>query len=123
MSRRLQGGVPRADRDHRRRVSRTYSGNVRAVQARYPNLGRDAALWLREYGLATVELEQLHQESQHRRLTPLERARVRRQRMKLRGQLLTLERRLEELGGRHGHGTRVPSPEELLAGLRHGTRG
>jgi hypothetical protein len=113
--RRLQGGIPRAYRDHRRRVSRAYSSTVRAVQARYPGLGRDAALWLREYGLVTVELEQLHQESQ-RRLAPLDRARLRRQRMKLRGQLLTLERRLEELAGRNGQA------ERFAAALRERTR-
>jgi hypothetical protein len=101
----LMGGVPRGYKDHRRRVARVYAGIVRAVRARYPTLGPEAMPWLREYGAVVIELEALHEERQAARLSRKERARLRRQGMKLRGQLLGLERHLGTLAQGNGHAT------------------
>jgi hypothetical protein len=100
----LQGGVPRWSRDHRRRKARAYAAVVRAVKARYPGLGPCAAPWLREYGAVVVELEALHQEREAPRLSRKDRARLRRQGMKLRSQLLGLERHLATLAQANGPG-------------------
>ena len=100
----LGGRIPRAYRDHRRRKPRAYAIAVRAMQTKHPGLGPEARPTLREYGVVVAELEQMHHESQSDRLSRRDRARLRRQSVILRSQLLLLERRLEELSQRNGQG-------------------
>jgi len=83
------------------------------MRARYPDLPAGASTWLREHAVLAVDLAQLHLEREALRVTKRERSRLRRQAVILRSQLLTLERRLEELSRTNGHG-RLPSVAELV---------
>ncbi len=57
---------------------------------------------LREAGVVVVELGRLHRDAQSPRRTQLERRRLRREVRGLRVQLVTLERRLEEIAKSNG---------------------
>jgi hypothetical protein len=114
----LVGGVPRALADHRRRESRTY---VHYVQALMTRLGLTRPLdagvraWLREAGRAHMALDRLHDQLEvmlSKSNRKKEARRLERQIWKTRGQLLGIERRLEELAP----GTRKRPLVETLAG-------
>jgi hypothetical protein len=84
-------------------VWRPFGDYCRAKKARYGMLPRDALIMLRESGLVYVELTRVNHELQAPRMSKRDRARLRRQAIILRSQLLLLEKRLEELAqdGRH----------------------
>jgi len=100
--RKLIGAVPRAYRDHRTRLARTYAEACREkledFNGRLPKSGRRL---LREYGRICVELDRLQVELDRafarRRLTVAKG--IRRERKVLHFQLLAYDRRLHELAG------------------------
>ena len=118
----LAGGIPRAFRWHRTPEGAAYGRYARAKLARLGSLSADAAPWLREAGLLTLDLGRLHEEGEAVRqaLTSgagrraRDRARVQmrqleRRAARLRGQLADAEARLEALAGE-----RKPTPDEQL---------
>ncbi len=117
--RRLVSGVPRAFPDHRRVVARAYREAVAEIRRRLSLNGYGGPL-LREYGLVATDLQRLHEEAEALQGKPRcrrELARVQRRRVALRSQLVTLERRLEELAtGRRP--TTNATPAALLERVR-----
>jgi hypothetical protein len=99
----LRGGIPRALRSHRTPEGAAYGTYCRAKLDRLGPLPKDAMPTLREAGLVILELSRIHRESEAPRLRRRDRARLRRQAVILRSQLVQLEKRLEELAqdGRH----------------------
>ncbi len=106
--RRLRGGIPRAWRNHKTPEGSSYREYCRAklegFKRRGLGLPKDAMPTLREAGVVVIELERLHRDAQSPRRTRLERRRLRRETGILRSQLMTLERRLEEIARINGHG-------------------
>jgi hypothetical protein len=95
----LKGGIPRAFRSHKSPDGAAYGRYVRAILAQLGELPGSARPTLREAGRAAVELERLGFEQEQARTQRRRRdeRRIRRQQVILRTQLLTLEKRLEEL--------------------------
>ena len=60
----LKDGILPGYGDHWREPWRSFTRYCRAVQSRYASLGPDGLVWLREAGVLTVTLDQLHQEQQ-----------------------------------------------------------
>lgn len=104
----LSSGVPRAYRDHRKPDARRYREYCAAKIARYGKLPADARPILREAGLATIELERLHELAEHAwaKNRRKDANRLRRAIRVTQAQLLAMERRLEELMSRSGDGKR-----------------
>lgn len=97
-------GVPRAFANHKTPEGAAYRRYVTAILARLGPLPADAATTLREAGRLAVELQCMGAELEAARGRVRRRAaarrdasRLRRQMVPMRTQLLTLERRLEEL--------------------------
>ena len=99
----LAGGIPRAFVSHRTPEGAAYGRYARAKVVRLGPLPADGLPMLREAGIVVGELAKLHQETEAPRLSRRDRARLRRQAVILRSQLLMLERRLEELAKSNGH--------------------
>lgn len=111
--RRLRSGVPRAYRDHRRRAALAYREAVGEIRRRLGLDGYTGPL-LKEYGILVVDLDQLHAEAEALQGNPRRRrdlARLQRRRVAFRSQLITLERRLQELALER---PRTPSLAEYL---------
>ena len=116
MSRRLRGGIPRAFTSHKTPEGAAYRRYVRAKVEQLFGAGQDAPIscevTLREAGRLTVELQasgrELEDARAHKRRRDV--ARLRRQMIPMRTQLLALERRLEELA--------APRPADKMAALR-----
>jgi hypothetical protein len=89
--RRLQGGIPRGRGNHRSRMAIQYRRYCLAMVARYGPLPADAARWLKEAGLLTLSLDQLHAEVESARAV-LTNGAGRRAREKVRVQLRQFER-------------------------------
>ncbi len=102
--RRLAGGIPRAFRSHKTPEGSSYGRYLRAKLKRLGPLPEDAMPTLREAGVVVIELERLHRDAQSPRRTRLDRRRLRRETGILRSQLMTLERRLEEIAKSNGYG-------------------
>lgn len=116
----LGGGILRAFKSHKTPEGAAYGAYCRAKQERLGPLGRDALPTLREAGLAVVELRRLSEELEavRARKKRTEVRRIRREQGRLRGQLLSLERRLEELAARNDHGGDLA--RQLQAAIREG---
>ncbi len=99
----LQGKIPRAFKSHRTPEGAAYGAYCRAKLKRLGPLPKDALPTLREAGVVVIELERLHRDAQSPRRTRLDRRRLRRETGILRSQLMTLERRLEEIAKSDGH--------------------
>ncbi len=110
----LTGRIPRGLQNHKSPEGRRYGAYCRAKIARYGPLPADALPILREAGLATLELERLHQlkEAAKARHRKGDETRLRRQIRSERVQLIFLERRLDELAGSNGH--QGPRIEDLM---------
>lgn len=100
----LKGRIPRAFTSHRTPEGAAYGAYCRGKLARLGPLPPDAMPILREAGIITVELPRIHREAGAPKLGRRDRARLRRQAIILRSQLVTLERHLQELARRNGHG-------------------
>jgi hypothetical protein len=108
----LKGRIPRAMADHRTKAGRIYAEAVRAIVERYPQ-HKAARPLLKQYGLIVWELEVLSEQIEVARAKtnrPLDLRRLKREQRVLRGQLLGLERYLQELSS----GTR---PHDDLSAL------
>ena len=90
---------PRAFDDHRTAEGRHYGDYCRALLARLGPLPAAASATLREAGKLVVDLDAIGRELDRarKRRQRKDMARLRRQMTPMRTQLLTLERRLEEL--------------------------
>jgi hypothetical protein len=118
--RRLRRGIPRALRSHRGTDGVAYRAYTEALLVRLGGkLDRAAMATLREAGLVDLELirtagelEKVRAKTNRRR----EERRLRRVAASLRGQLMALERRLEEIAAaqRNGHGRTLA--EQLTGG-------
>jgi hypothetical protein len=95
----LRGGISRAFRDHRTPEARRYRGYCLDFIDRVGALPRSAWPSLKAAGVAVVELDRLTLDLDVARAGRRRRDqnRIRRQMVILRTQLVTLERRLEEL--------------------------
>ena len=126
----LKGGIPRAFPNHRTPKGYEYGHYLRSILKDLGPLPPRVAPTLKEAGLLVIErLPELHAEERVLKATldglrgkRLERAQRRLQRIRrdLRGarsELLSLERRLEELASINGHGP-AHNPSDLLKGLR-----
>lgn len=120
----LRGGIPRAFKSHRTPAGAAYGRYCRAKVERLGRLSADAARWLKEAGLLTLSLDQLHEEAETtraaltngagRRARDKARATLKsleRRAARLRASLEASERRLEELARHDGQG------EDLAAQL------
>jgi hypothetical protein len=110
--------VPRSPLDHRTRAGRAYTAHVRALQAQHGDLPAYARPTLKAAALVAVDLDRLSGELDVALMRSRRRDvnRIRRQMVILRTQLVTLERRLEEIV------TRSPKPAapfNPFAGLEH----
>jgi len=100
----LAGRIPRAFRTHKTPEGAAYGSYCRAKLARLGPLGKDAMPILRECGIVTIDLARVRADLEAARDKPNRRRQVRqlqRTSASLRGQLLALERRLEELANGH----------------------
>jgi len=116
-------GIPRAFANHRSRVGHAYRTYLEGILARLGPLPADARPTLRECGRLSVELEAMGLELEaarelHRRRDV---ARLRRQMVPMRTQLLTLERRLEELA-QHGSAARQDPLARVRAAVEAANR-
>jgi len=117
----LRGYVPRALDDHRTREALAYRRYVAATMKRLGLSGTpdfDLRVWLREAGRSHLQLDRLHSQLEAALAKPNRRKearRLERQVWKTRGQLLAIERRLEELA-RSTLQRRPRSGLELLQG-------
>ena len=94
------GVLPRGYLDHRTTDGRLYTSYLRAILDRLGPLPKSADPSLREVGRLVVELQVVGRELDVAKTSPKRRrdvARLRRQMVPMRTQLITLERRLEEL--------------------------
>jgi hypothetical protein len=93
------GAIPRAYRRHNTPEGHAYRAYLGAILARLGPLPKDCIPTLREVGRLAVELQAMGLELEMARGRNRRRdvARLRRQMVPMRTQLLTLERRLEEL--------------------------
>lgn len=106
----LTGGMPRAFKNHRTPEGRAYRAYIQAIQDRLGPLPADARRVLRDAGRLNRDLEAMGFELDtarelHRRRDV---ARLRRQMVPMRTQLLALEHRLEELAQAGSNGRRDP---------------
>lgn len=94
----LKGAIPRGCRDHRTRAGRTYTAYISALQARFGALPADAMTLAREAGRLAVDLERLSAGLEAAIVARRRRdqSRLRRAATAARGQLLTIEQRLED---------------------------
>ncbi len=103
----LSGGIPRAWRNHKTPEGAAYREYCRAKLEGYRRRGlslpKDGLPTLREAGVVVIELERLHRDAQSPRRTRLDRRRLRRETGILRSQLMTLERRLDEIAKSNGN--------------------
>src|SRR5262245_23774155 len=113
---RLTGGILPGYGDHRREPWRSFARYCRAIQTRYGLQAPDALPWVREAGLLTVALDQLHQEVADTRAV-LTNGSGRRARDKARATLRQLERRAARLRGSLEN---AEARLEALAGQRPG---
>lgn len=92
------GAIPRAFANHRTPEGHAYRVYLTGILVRLGPLPKDAAPTLREVGRLTIELDAMGRELEAARGRSRRRdvARLRRQMVPMRTQLLTLERRLEE---------------------------
>jgi hypothetical protein len=113
----LAGGIPRALRSHRSAEGALYGAYTRAILARLGELPHDAKPTLKAAGMVVLELERLGADLERARTRQRRRDqnRIRRQMVILRTQLLTLEKRLEEIAERQPRDW-----TEVLAGGRRG---
>jgi len=95
----LKGATPRAFTDHRTADGYQYRRYCRAIVERLGKLPDSAQETLRAAGVLAVDLQAIQRDLEHARARKRHRdvARLRRQLTPMRTQLLTLERRLEEL--------------------------
>ncbi len=104
--RRLAGGIPRAWRNHKTPEGATYREYCQAIvqgfKRRGLSLPKEGMPTLKEAGMVVIELGRLHRDAQSPRRTRLERRRLRRESGILRSQLMTLERRLDEIAKSNG---------------------
>jgi hypothetical protein len=127
--RRLRGGIPRALGNHRSRMAIQYRRYCLATVARYGPLPADAARWLKEAGLLTLSLDQLHADVESaravltngagRRAREMARVQLRqfeRRGSRLRASLEAAEKRLEALVT--GQGQDLARSMEMNAALR-----
>lgn len=111
----LAGRIPRCLKSHRTPEGAAYGDYLRAKQERLGPLPSDARPLLREAGLLTLDLMRLRADQQ----VALARGRrgeaqaIGDRLVTLRGQFLTIEARLEELGSR-----KPPSIADLVAQRR-----
>lgn len=105
----LRGGIPRAFKSHKTPEGEAYGDYCRDVLARLGALPRSAMPTLKAAGHLVVELDRLTSDLDvaRRGRRRRDQNRLRRQMVTARTQLVTLERRLEELAG-HEHGQRDP---------------
>jgi hypothetical protein len=117
----LKGRIPRGMADHRTKAGRMYAEAVRAIVERYP-LHRAARPLLKQYGLIVWELEVLSGQIEVARgktNRPLDLRRLKREQRVLRGQLLGLERYLQELSSGAPRTQTTAALDDLLGDL-HG---
>ena len=124
----LRGQIPRALKNHRTPKGFQYGEYLRAKVIRLGPLPADARPWLREAGLLTLALTELHREEEAARVLltapgvgSRKRAKVRvvlrqleRRGARLRSNLEAVERRLEDLAGRQ-NGQRQDLASRLAA--------
>lgn len=93
------GVIPRGFPDHRRAEAQRYRAYCLAIQSQWGPLPAAALPTLREAGRISVELERLGTDLEQARGRNRRRdaSRIRRQQTSLRSQLVTFERRIEEL--------------------------
>ena len=103
----LKGCIPRAFGSHKGPDGYAYRRYVGALMARFVTLPADAMVTLREAGRLAVELQASGRELEWARTHKRRRdvARLRRSMIPMRTQLLTFERRLEELAARRPAGS------------------
>jgi hypothetical protein len=119
--RRLRGGIPRALKSHLTPEAYAYRAYVEAMLKRLGPLDRAAMVTLRESGLVTVELTRVRGELEQARAKPnrrREERRLRRVEASLRGQLMAIERRLEEIAHDRSNGHGRTLAEQLSGGGR-----
>ena len=109
----LRGAIPRAFKRQNTREGHAYGRYCRAKLAQVGPLPPDAMPTLKLAGVLNVEIDLVTEELQAPRLPRAERRRLRRHLVILRSQFLTVERRLEEVAQRNGHG-----PAAALAAFR-----
>jgi len=97
--RRLKGAIPRAFTSHKSADGYQYRRYVGAIVERLRNLPESAQETLRAAGVLAVDLQAIQRDLELAKARRRHRdvARLRRQLTPMRTQLLTLERRLEEL--------------------------
>jgi hypothetical protein len=117
----LVGRIPRGLKDHRGTAGKAYTAYCRSMVERLGQLPPHAMPTLRECGRVVLELERVHGEidtarakSNRRR----EERRLRRVAASLRGQLMALERRLEEIAHARNNGHGRTLAEQLSGGGR-----
>jgi hypothetical protein len=98
--------IPRAFKNHKTPEGFAYAAYLTALMARLGPLPDDASPTLREAGRLAVELAAMGRELEAARARNRRRdvSRLRRGMVPMRTQLLTMERRLEELARGNGHG-------------------
>ena len=114
----LAGGIPRAFKSHKSPEGHAYRLHVTAIVRRLGDLPADARPTLREVGRLSVELAALGFELEQARARKRRRevSRLRRAMVPMRTQMLTLERRLEELAsGRNGQGDPLAAVRTAVA--------